>query len=58
MPAQKVQKELLFTKEQIVTAKKYTHNIDLVSVLLLDSNFYTLEEVDRKIEQFMKGKVN
>lgn len=52
-----VQKPILFTKEQILKSRKYTHNKDLVSVLLLDSNLYSLEEVDRKIEKFMKGKV-
>lgn len=50
--------KLLFTKEQILQSKKYEGNRDLISVLLVDSDFYSLEEVDKKLGQFMKGKVN
>ncbi|MFA9376230.1 MAG: hypothetical protein ACERKZ_05675 [Lachnotalea sp.] len=47
----------VFTKEQILNSKKYVHLKDLVNVLLLDSESYTLDEVDTKISDFMKGKV-
>lgn len=46
-----------FTKEQILNSKKYVHLKDLVNVLLLDSKTYTSAEVDKKIEDFKKGKV-
>lgn len=46
-----------FTKEQILKSKKYVHLQDLVNVLLLDSRTYTLEEVDKMISDFKKGKV-
>lgn len=46
-----------FTKEQILKSKKYVHFQDLVNVLLLDSRTYTLEEVDKMISDFKKGKV-
>ncbi len=46
-----------FTKEQILNSKKYAHLKDLVSVLLLDSETYTFDEVDTRISNFMKGKV-
>jgi len=47
-----------FTKEQIVSAKKYIHRKDVVNVVLKDGQSYTLEEVDDLIEKFMKEKVN
>lgn len=47
----------VFTKEQILKAKKYIHLQDIVNVLLFDSKTYTLEEVDTLISNFMKGKV-
>jgi hypothetical protein len=46
-----------FTKEQVLKSKKYVHLKDLVNVLLADSGTYTLVEVDKLIEDFMKGKV-
>lgn len=47
-----------FTKEQIVSAKKYKHKQDVVNVVLKDGQLYTLDEVDDLIEKFMKEKVN
>lgn len=55
---EEAQKPILFTKEQILKAEKYAHSKDLVSVLLSDLGMYSLEEVDRKVEKFMKGKVD
>lgn len=46
-----------FSKGQILTAKKYKHNKDVVNVVLSDDQVYTLEDVDKLIEKFMKGKV-
>lgn len=47
-----------FTKEQIVSAKKYIHRKDVVNVILKNEQSYTLDEVDELIENFMKEKVN
>lgn len=47
-----------FTKEQLVASKRYATRRDLVSVLLEDGKQYTFDEVDKKIEDFKKGKVN
>lgn len=47
-----------FTKEQIVSAKRYNHRKDVVTMLLEEGQSYTLEEVDELIEKFMKEKVN
>lgn len=47
-----------FTKQQIVNSKKFKDNVDLLNALLKDDKLYTLEEVNKRIEDFRKGKVN
>lgn len=47
-----------YTKEQIVTSKRFANNVDLLNALLKDNKKYTLKEVDKIIENYMKGKVN
>lgn len=47
-----------FTKQQIVNSKKFKDNVDLLNTLLKDDKLYTLEEVNKTIEDFRKGKVN
>jgi len=46
-----------FTKEQIVSAKRYMHKKDVVNVVLKDGQSYTLDKVDELVDNFMKGKV-
>ena len=50
-------KERVFPKEQIMTAKKYRHNVDIVDALLEDGKSYSLAAVDKMIEEFLKRKV-
>lgn len=52
------QQETLFTKEQILAAKKYADRRDALGAILADGKEYTLNEVDALLEKFMKGKVN
>ncbi len=47
-----------FTKQQIVNSKRFKDNVDLLNALLKDDKLYTLEEVNKTIEDFRKGKVN
>ena len=47
-----------YTKEQILSAKKYKNRRDALGVILVDGETYTLETVDSLLETFMKGKVN
>ena len=54
---EKVAEAVSYTKEQILSAKKYIHRKDVVNVVLKDGQSYTLKEVDDLIEKFMKGKV-
>lgn len=56
----KVQNEkpeiLKFTKQQLLTSKRYIHQRDLLKVLLSDG-VYSLKEVDEKINDYLKGQV-
>lgn len=49
--------EITFSKEQILASKKYQHMRDVVSVVLVLGESYTLSEVDKLIDKFMKGEV-
>ncbi len=49
---------VVFTKQKILTFKRYANRRDLLSVLLKDGEEYTTDQVDGLIENFMKkGKV-
>lgn len=50
-------KEQKFRKEQIAASKKYESRKDLINALLTDGETYTLEDVDEKIEKYLKGRV-
>lgn len=53
-----IKEESRFTKEQILSSKRYVNRRDIFNVLLLDDKTYTHEEVDSLLNKFMKGKVN
>lgn len=54
-----IKKEIIkFTKEQIVNSKKFKNRVDLIRVILDDNKTYTIEEVQKEIEKFMKRRVN
>lgn len=59
MPVRAEEKEQkkVFAKDQIISSKKYRSNRDLLNALLDGDVKYTLEEVDKKISNFKKGKV-
>lgn len=46
-----------FTKSQILCAEKYSNRRDLVDALLDEDKSYTIETVDKMIDDFKKGKV-
>ena len=46
-----------FTKEQLMSSKTYANRKDLLGVLLSDAETYSISEVDKLIDKFMKGKV-
>lgn len=47
-----------FTKEKLLTSQKYSNRKDAVNAVLDNDKEYSFEEVDTKINEFMKGKVN
>ena len=50
-------KEPVFTKELLVTCKRFRDKCDLVSALLKDGVEYTISDVEDMIAKYMKGKV-
>ena len=49
--------EAVSTKEQLAASKRYAKRRDLIMALLEPGKTYTLNEADRLIDGFMKGKV-
>lgn len=49
--------ESLFTKEQLLAAKRFQGRRDIVNALLLPDKQYTVEAVEQMIEKYMKGQV-
>lgn len=48
----------MYEKDQLLTSEKYAAERDIVDALLNAGEKYKLEDVDKKIENFKKGKVN
>ena len=48
--------DVKFTKEQILKSKKFKNRVDLIRVILQDNESYTLEEVQKEIDKFMKRR--
>lgn len=47
-----------FSREQIITSKKYNKYKDLLKVILKENTMYSIKQVEDKIQDFMKRKVN
>ena len=56
VPAEKAASPV-FSKQNILTFRRYAGRRDLLSVLLEEGKMYTIDQVDELIDQFMKGKV-
>ncbi len=52
----KLVKSIQFTKDQILNSVQYRGN-DAASVILKSGELYTLEEVNKLIDEFMKKEV-
>lgn len=50
-------KENKFSKEQLLKSQKYKNERDLINALLKEDKKYSLSDVDKIIDDFMKGKV-
>ena len=58
MANKKVEKqELMFSKEQILVAKKYLNRRDVLGAILADGKEYTFDQVDSLLAKFMERKV-
>ncbi|MGN7478961.1 hypothetical protein ACTHOQ_14020 [Solibacillus silvestris] len=60
VPAEKVSETIqsvvpTFTKDQLVTSRKYIHRRDALNALLDDSKRYTFTQVDKILKDFDKG---
>lgn len=49
--------KIMFSKEKILTFRRYAKRVDLLATLLTSEKEYTLAEVDSIINKFMKGQV-
>ena len=49
--------EVLYSKEQIITSKKYSNRKDILNVLLKDDEEYSFSKIDEIIENFMNKEV-
>ena len=54
---EQVVEESKYSKQQLVSSKKYVSNRDLLQVLLKDDCLYTFNEVDGKINEYKKRRV-
>ncbi len=58
--ATKKQKEVaevaVYTKQQLLSAKKYRRRMDVLNVQLKDNQKYTIEQVDNLIKKFEQVK--
>ena len=49
--------EVLYSKEQIISSKKYSNTKDILNVLLKDDEEYSFSRIDEIIENFMNKEV-
>lgn len=49
--------EILYSKEQIISSKKYSNRKDILNVLLKDDEEYSFSRIDEIIEEFMNKEV-
>lgn len=50
-----VETPVSYTKAQIYKAKRYMNQKDIITVMLEEDKRYTFDQVDKLIEQFLKG---
>lgn len=55
--AQSQETEKKFTKAQLLKSEQYRHQQDLLSALLTDGQRYSLAEVDKRVQEFLKKEI-
>jgi hypothetical protein len=58
MATKKTNEEATFSKEQILSSVAYSHRKDILGALIADDEYISLEEVQNRLDKFMKGQVN
>lgn len=49
--------DVLYTKEQLLKSKRFRDNVDILNVVLDEYSVYTIEETEKLIINFLRGKV-
>ena len=49
--------ERTFSKEQLLSSERFRDRRDMLEALLADGGRYTMEAVERKMDDYQKGKV-
>lgn len=49
--------ESTFSKEQLLSSERFRDRRDMLEALLADSERYTMQAVEQKMEDYRKGKV-
>lgn len=49
--------DIRYTKEQLLKAKRFRDNVDILNVVLDEYSVYTVEETEKLIINFLRGKV-
>lgn len=57
IPIEKAAPESVFSKEQIVSSKRFSHRRDLLEAVLDSGRKYTFDEAEKLADDYMKGKV-
>lgn len=50
-------KKEVFTFEQLLAAERFRNRRDVLKAVLSDRKKYSISDVEKKVEEFMKGKV-
>ncbi len=58
MADKKTENENKFTKQELVRSNRFIDYVDVLTAILDKNKSYTIEETEKMIDKFMKGKVN
>lgn len=53
-----MEKKIKYSKDDVLESEKYKDKIDLIKALWTDDREKSLDEVDKMIEKYLKGKVD
>ena len=50
--------DIRYTKEQLLKAKRFRDNVDILNVVLDEYSVYTVKETEKLIIDFLRGKLS